>query len=91
MKHFEVLDDIEIIKELLEINTSEFAEKIGVTPVTLSRWKKDEEIISASNLEAIYNFAFNSGIRLNKIKEQLFREECKKDNVDIEYLLSLHL
>lgn len=81
MKHFEVLDDIEIIKELLEINTSEFAEKIGVTPVTISRWKKDEEIISASNLEAIYNFAFNSGIRLNKIKEQLFREECKKDNV----------
>ena len=81
MKQFEVLDDIEIIKELLEISSSDLAEKIGVSPITVSRWKKNEENISVSNLEALYNFAFNKGIRLNKIKEQLFREECKKDDI----------
>lgn len=81
MKKFEVADDIEIIKELLGINTTEFSTKIGVDKSSIYRWKKDEKSISYANLEAIYNFAFNSGIRLNKIKEQLFREECKKDNV----------
>ena len=81
MKKFEVADDIEIIKELLGINTTEFSTKIGVDKSSIYRWKKDEKSISSANLEAIYNFAFNSGIRLNKIKEQLFREECKKDNV----------
>ena len=81
MKKFEVADDIEIIKELLGINTTEFSTKIGVDKSSIYRWKKDEKSISSTNVEAIYNFAFNSGIRLNKIKEQLFREECKKDNV----------
>lgn len=81
MKKFEVTDDIEIIKELLGINTTELSIQIGVDPSTIYRWKKDEESISCANLEAVYNFAFDRGIRLNKIKEQLFREECKKDNV----------
>lgn len=81
MKKFEITDDIEIIKELLGINTTELSIQIGVDPSTIYRWKKNEESISCANLEAVYNFAFNRGIRLNKIKEQLFREECKKENV----------
>lgn len=76
MNNFEVCTDIEIVTELLNITASELADNIGVTPTTISRWRKNEEQVSDSNLNAFYNFAFGKGIRLNKIKEQLFREDC---------------
>ncbi|MBQ6707948.1 MAG: DUF3990 domain-containing protein [Clostridia bacterium] len=81
MNDFEIYADIEIIMELLNITAGELAEQIGVTPITLSRWKKNEENILWSNLNAIYNFAFKKGIRLNKIKEQLFKEDCGENSV----------
>ena len=76
MRKFELCTDIEIVMELLGITASELADNIGVTSTTISRWRKSEENVSASNLNAFYNYAFNKGIRLNKIKEQLFREDC---------------
>lgn len=76
MKNFELCTDIEIVMELLGITASDLAEKIGVTSTTISRWRKSEENVTVSNLNSFYNFAFNKGIRLNKIKEQLFKEDC---------------
>ncbi len=76
MKDFAVCTDIEIVMELLDITAKELADGIGVTPTTISRWRKSEEQVSVSNLNAFYNFAFSKGIRLNKIKEQLFKEDC---------------
>lgn len=76
MKNFEICTDIEIVIELLGITASDLADNIGVTSTTISRWRKSEENIAVSNLNAFYNFAFSKGIRLNKIKEQLFKEDC---------------
>lgn len=76
MKNFELCTDIEIVMELLGITASDLADNIGVTSTTVSRWRKNEENVTISNLNAFYNFAFNKGIRLNKIKEQLFKEDC---------------
>ena len=76
MKNFELCADIEIVMELLGITASDIAGNIGVTSTTISRWRKNEENVTISNLNAFYNFAFNKGIRLNKIKEQLFKEDC---------------
>lgn len=76
MKNFELCADIEIVMELLGITASDLAGNIGVTSTTISRWRKNEENVTISNLNAFYNFAFNKGIRLNKIKEQLFKEDC---------------
>ena len=76
MSSFELYTDIEIVMELLDITAKDVADSIGVTPTTISRWRKNEEQVSASNLNAFYNFAFNKGIRLNMIKEQLFKEDC---------------
>lgn len=81
MKDFEVYTDVEMILELLGITAGELAEQIGVTPTTVSRWKKNAERISPANLNAVYNFAFDKNIRLNIIKEQLFKEECPKNSV----------
>lgn len=75
MNDYHVYDDIEIIQELLGLSGQEFAEAIGISLMTLHRWKKDESQISQSNIKAIYQYAFQKNIRLNQIKEQLFREE----------------
>ncbi len=81
MTTFNVYDDIEIIRELLELSMQAFADHIHTYPSTIYRWKVSEDSISQKNLEAIYDFAFQKNIRLNKIKEQLFREECSDGHV----------
>lgn len=80
MNDFALCTDIEIVMELLNITAQELADGIGVTATTISRWRKSEEQVSSSNLNAFYNFAFGKGIRLNKIKEQLFKEECNSNS-----------
>lgn len=76
MNDFALCTDIEIVMDLLNITATELADNIGVTSTTISRWRKNEEQVSESNLNAFYNFAFRKKIRLNKIKEQLFKEDC---------------
>ena len=78
---FRVYEDIEVILTLLEMTIQEFASEIGVSYSTVSRWKEPGEAISPANLEKIYEYAFKKRIRLNKIKEQLFREECLENHV----------
>lgn len=79
--NFRVHEDIEIILELLGITIQEFANELQVSPSTVSRWKEPKETISPANLEKIYDYAFKKKIRLNKIKEQLFREECLENHI----------
>ena len=81
MNDFALCTDIEIVMELLDITAKDLADNIGVTPTTISRWIKREEQVSSSNLNAFYNFAFRKGIRLNKIKEQLFKEDCGRNSI----------
>ena len=76
-----VYEDIEVILTLLEMTIQEFANEIGVSYSTVSRWKEPGEAVSPANLEKIYEYAFKKRIRLNKIKEQLFREECLENHV----------
>ena len=81
MNDFALCTDIEIVMELLDITAKDLADNIGVTPTTISRWRKREEQVSSSNLNAFYNFAFRKGIRLNRIKEQLFKEDCGRNSI----------
>lgn len=73
MNDFRFSDDLQMIKELLELTDRSLAEKLGISEMTLNRWKKDGQI--PTKLNSLYDFAFKSGLRLNKIKEQLFRED----------------
>lgn len=81
MRDFDLCTDIEIVMELLNITAKELAKRIGVTPTTISRWRKNEEQVTTANMNAFYNFAFSKGVRLNKIKEQLFKEDCDNNSV----------
>lgn len=78
---FRVYEDIEVILTLLEMTIQEFANEVGVSYSTVCRWKEPRETVSLANLEKIYEYAFKKRIRLNKIKEQLFREECLENHV----------
>lgn len=80
MNSFYTADDIEIIKELLSVSYAELSRQIGVSPETVSRWLSSEQNISRESMEAIYDYAFCENIRLNKIKEQLFKEECESND-----------
>ena len=46
--------------------------------MTLNNWITGKKNISESNLEVFYDFAFKSGIRQNKIKQQLYKEELSE-------------
>lgn len=76
-----VYEDIEVILTLLEMTIQEFANEVGVSYSTVCRWKEPGETVSLANLEKIYEYAFKKRIRLNKIKEQLFRKECLENHV----------
>ncbi len=80
MKEYPFWNDVEIVRGLLDITMEELAAEIGVSRMTLNRWKNGESGISEAGLEAFYSMAFRKRIRLNKIKEQLYQEDYTDDS-----------
>lgn len=72
---FRVLQDIETVIELKDLSMDEFAKELGVSRVTVNNWISGKKDISEKNMSAFYEYTFNKGVRLNKIKEQLYTEE----------------
>lgn len=81
MFDYKFLEDIDIVQDLLELDSEEMAQKIGVSRMTLHNWKTGTK--TPSNIEAFYAMAYKSKIRLNKIKEQLYREDFSEKNHSI--------
>lgn len=77
---FEILQDIKVVMELLGMTTEEISDKIGISRMTLNNWLAGRKSVSFAGMTAFYKFAFQSGVRLNKIKEQLYKEEAKEDS-----------
>lgn len=75
MREFNLWQDVEIVRELLDITMEELARELGVSRMTLNNWKKGKNKIPQTKMEEFYRFAFRNGVRLNKIKEQLYRED----------------
>lgn len=73
--NFQVLQDIETVFELSGLSGEEFAGKLGVSRSTLNNWLSGRQAVSEKHMRSFYEYAFQSGVRLNKIKEQLYREE----------------
>lgn len=73
MNHISIISDLNTIKTILQCSDEEMAREIGVTRMTIDNWRNNEEQITDKHKEAIYSFAYRKGIRLNRIKEQLYR------------------
>lgn len=72
---FRAAQDLETVMELQQLSSEEFAKNIGVSRMTLNNWLTGKHKISESHLAAFYDYAYKSGIKLNRIKEQLYRED----------------
>ena len=77
---YQFSDDLEVICELLGITDKELASQIRVSQDTVTRWKNGRNDVSPDHMSRVYDFAFAEGIRLNKIREQLYKEDCKDKN-----------
>lgn len=72
---FNFVQDLEIVLELTGLSMDAFAEELGVTRMTVSNWISGRKDISEKNIASFYEYTFRRGIRLNLIKEQLYKEE----------------
>lgn len=72
---FRFAEDILLVKELLSLSDAELAAKLGVSVQSVGLWTNGKVHASSANVVGFYDFAFRSGIRINRIKEQLYFEE----------------
>lgn len=72
---YEVASDIELAQELLGCSRRELACRIGLSNMTLNRCMKEPRQASERTLSLFYEYAFSQGLRFNKIKAQLYKED----------------
>lgn len=77
-----IIQDIEIVLELTGLSMEAFATELGVSRMTVNNWLSGKKEISEKNIASFYEYTFRRGIRLNKIKEQLYKEEIT-DGVEV--------
>lgn len=77
---FLVEQDIESVMEITGSTMEELAEELDVTRITISNWVNNRNTMSEKHMHEFYEYVFKKGIRLNKIKEQFYREDMVKDN-----------
>lgn len=75
--------ELKVIRELLSLTQEDLALNIGVSIDTISRWENEKTDIEDKNIDAIYNYALEKGIEINRIYEQIFYEDCEKNNAKL--------
>lgn len=78
--NFMIEQDIESVLEITGFTIEELAEDLCVSRITLSNWINNKNNISEKHMFEFYEYVFKKGIRLNKIKEQFYREDMVKNN-----------
>ncbi len=75
---YKINEDLKLIREMLEISQDEMAISIGVDKKTITRIENSINYPSSETLEKIYDFAYKKGIKINKIKEMMYKEESPR-------------
>lgn len=79
--NFNYLKDINYAKIVLGTNDNEFCKKANITRMTLNRWKNNKVIPGHDSLEKLYGAIYEWGIRLNRIKEEMYQSLVKHNHV----------
>lgn len=82
MKNYDFFNDMAYIAEALSMTSSDMAALFGVNRSTLSRWKKADSI-PQKEAGLLYDHAFRSNLRINEVKEQIFKEEFQTGRVKV--------
>ncbi len=77
---FRFVQDLEIVSELTGLSAEAFAEELGVSRMTLNNWLSGKKSATEKNIASFYEYTFRKGIRLNLIKEQLYREDVAESS-----------
>ena len=75
-----ISNDIKIIRELLYYSQQDLAESLDIPTESINRWESDIIVPEIKNIDMIYSFAFEKKIYLNKIHEQMMKDEYNKSN-----------
>lgn len=67
--------DLKSIREILGLTQSELAKQIGVEQITISRNELGKNNPSVEIMESVYSYAFDKKVKINKLKEMLWRDE----------------
>lgn len=71
---YKFAQDLKAIREILELTQTELATQLGVEQATISRNELEKNEPSTQLLERVYEYAFEKKIRLNKLKEMLWKD-----------------
>jgi transcriptional regulator with XRE-family HTH domain len=77
--NYRIEQDIESVLEITGLSMENLADELGVSRITISNWLNNKNTISEKHMEEFYKYTFKKGIRLNKIKEQFYREDIVKE------------
>ncbi|MDO4618988.1 MAG: DUF3990 domain-containing protein [Lachnospiraceae bacterium] len=72
---FMIRQDIDSVLEITDSTMEELAQELGVSRATVSSWVNRKSRVSEMHMDVFYQYAYRKGIRLNKIKEQFYRED----------------
>ncbi len=79
--NYKIDEDLKLIREMLYLSQEEIANVIGVDKKTITRIENIENYPTNETLEKIYSFAYKKGIKINKIKEMIYKEENSKSKI----------
>ncbi|MBR6071501.1 MAG: DUF3990 domain-containing protein [Acholeplasmatales bacterium] len=79
--YFDYKKDIEYVKTILGLSDTEFANMVGISRMSLNRWKNDEVVPSYESLEKMYNIFYEKGIYLNRIKEEMYKSDILNNHI----------
>lgn len=78
---YNISEDLLLVRKMLQISQQDIADAIGVDKKTITRIENKESIPSYSTLNKIYDYFFLKGIRINAIKEMLYKEELGEKEI----------
>ena len=67
--------ELKVIRELLSLTQEDLALNIGVSLDTISRWENEKTEIEEKNIDAIYNYALEKGINMNKYFMKIVKKQ----------------
>ena len=79
--NYRINEDLKLIREMLDMSQEDIANNISVQKRTIIRIENGENYPSDNTIEKIYDLAYKKGIKLNNIKEMLYKEENLNDKI----------
>ncbi|MDO4808325.1 MAG: DUF3990 domain-containing protein, partial [Coriobacteriales bacterium] len=78
LNQYRIGEDILLLQDLMHCSRANLAWETGISEPTLNRWVSGTVVPNHHKVDALYGMAFRKGVRINRIKEQFYREEVQQ-------------